>query len=210
MRNKSVNVFICIIPLILFLAGCSNTINAAPASTTEPAAVSPIAPSVVVETTEATEEENMFALSSTAFIDGGFIGEKYTYKMGRQCSGENFSPPLEWKDAPAGTQSLLLTVIDPDGGNWVHWLLANIPADLTSLAEEVGGPAVGVAGRNDFGDLGYGGPCPPSGTHHYVFTLYALDTTLEVRPGVTFKSISPLFKEHVLAKAVFTGLKKAK
>lgn len=208
MRRKSGRTCVFTICVLLFLVGCSHAIATTPASLAEPAGMSPTAPSV--EATVATEEVNMFTLSSTAFTDGGFIGEKYAYKMGRQCSGENYSPPLAWKDAPAGTQSLLLTVIDPDGGNWVHWLLVNIPADLTSLSEEIGGPAVGVSGRNDFGGLGYGGPCPPSGTHHYVFTLYALDTILEIKPGLALKAVSSLFKDHVLGKAVLTGLKKAK
>ncbi len=149
----------------------------------------------------------MFSLSSPAFSDGGFIAEKYAYKLGKQCSGENYSPPLEWKGVPEGTKSLLLTMIDPDGGNWVHWLLANIPADAGSLAEAVNGPDTGIAGRNDFGGVGYSGPCPPSGTHHYVFTLYALDTVLDVKPGVSYKTIVPLYRDHVLGKAVLTGLK---
>ncbi len=205
-----ISFFIYFMPVILFLAGCANNIDSKSESITETATMSPAAPSISMETSEVTEEVKMFSLSSTAFPDGGFISEKYTYKLGRQCSGENYSPPLEWKDAPAGTQSLLLTVIDPDGGNWVHWLLANIPADLTSLPESIGGPAVGVAGKNDFGDLGYGGPCPPSGTHHYVFTLYALDVMLDVKPGATYKAVAPLYKDHVLGKAILTGLKKAK
>ena len=103
-----------------------------------------------------------------------------------------------------------LPVTAPGGDNWFLGLWVNPPADLTSLSEEIGGPAVGVSGRNDFGGLGYGGPCPPSGTHHYVFPLYALDTILEIKPGLALKAVSPLFKDHVLGKAVLTGLKKAK
>jgi len=203
MRKKPAVTFLLV---FLILSGCTVT----PSSATDADVLLSPTPIPVDEVVTATPEEVMFTLSSPAFLDGGFIDEKYTYKLGRQCSGENYSPPLEWKGMPEGTQSLLLTVIDPDGGNWVHWVLANIPSDITSLPEEIGGPAIGIAGTNDFGEIGYGGPCPPSGTHHYVFTLYALDTTLDVQTGATLKAITPLYQNHILGKAVLTGLKKAK
>jgi len=193
--------------IILFLAGCTDQPSPVVPDITVASSPSPL-PTVEADTP--TQEDEMFVLTSPAFSEGGFIGEKYTYKLGRQCSGENYSPPLEWKGVPNGTQSLLLTMIDPDGGNWVHWVLADIPADITSLAEEIGGPAIGTAGTNDFGGIGYGGPCPPSGTHHYVFTLYALDIKLNVHPGATLKAIKPLYEAHVLGKAILTGLKNAK
>lgn len=152
----------------------------------------------------------MFVLSSSAFENNGTIPEKYAYKLGTQCNGDNYSPPLGWSGAPAGTESFLLTVIDPDGGNWVHWLLVDIPADLNALTEVVNGSEEGIAGRNSFGGNGYGGPCPPSGTHRYIFTLYALDTTLEVDPGVSLEEVTPLFKDHILAQCQLVGLKSAK
>jgi len=152
----------------------------------------------------------MFTLTSSTFADNGNIADLYAYSMGSQCSGQNFSPPLSWSGAPEGTASYLLTMIDPDGGNWVHWLLVNIPADLTSLEEVINGPETGIAGRNSFGANGYGGPCPPSGTHRYVFTLYALDTTLEASPGVTLKEVIPLIKDHILGQCQLTGLRSAK
>lgn len=207
--NRYNVLFIFLLSSLLF-AGCVNNAVKSPAPSADaPASPVPI-PSAEIDPGFATGEVEMFVLSSSAFSDGGVIGEKYTYKMGRQCSGENYSPPLEWKGTPPGTQSLLLTMIDPDGGNWVHWILANIPADTTSLPEKIGGPLVGVPGRNDFGETGYGGPCPPSGTHRYVFTLYALDTTLDVKSGVTLKTLIPYYKDHILGKSVLTGLKKAK
>jgi len=151
----------------------------------------------------------MFTLTSSAFTDNGIIADLYTYSMGSQCNGENFSPPLNWSGAPEGTVSYLLTMIDPDGGNWVHWLLVNIPADTTSLEEVINGPETGTAGRNSFGGNGYGGPCPPSGTHRYVFTLYALDATLDVAPGVTLREVTPLIQDHILGQCQLTGLRSA-
>lgn len=192
--------------LLLILAGCA--VQPSPTADTATPFFPTLLPTDVMET--ATQEVDMFKLTSPVFSDNGFIAEKYSYKLGRQCSGENYSPPLEWKGVPEGTQTLLLTMIDPDGGNWVHWVLVNIPSDVTSLPEEIGGPAIGIAGTNDFGSIGYGGPCPPSGTHHYIFTLYALDTTLNVQTGATLKAITPLYQDHILGKAVLTGLKKAK
>lgn len=203
MRTKST---VTLVLWLLFFAGCTvqpspSVENATPFNQTS---------LPIDEVATATQEVDMFVLTSPAFSDGGLIDEKYTYKLGRQCSGENYSPPLEWKGIPEGTQSLLLIMIDPDGGNWVHWVLANIPANVTSLAEEIGGPVIGTAGTNDFGNIGYGGPCPPSGTHRYVFTLYALDNTLNVQAGATLRAITPLYQDHVLGKAVLTGLKNAK
>jgi Raf kinase inhibitor-like YbhB/YbcL family protein len=146
-------------------------------------------------------------LTSPAFKDGAEMANRYTYKLGSQCSGENFSPALEWTGVPASTQSLAITVVDPDGGNWTHWLLFNLSPEITSLSEAVNGPAIGIKGRNDFGTLGYGGPCPPSGTHHYIFTLYALDTTLSLQEGAKRKDFETAVKGHVLAQAQLTGLR---
>ncbi len=177
------------------LAACAANQPAAPLST--------IAPVDAVEV-------DMFTLTSSAFAENGNIADLYTYSMGKQCSGENFSPPLAWSGAPESAKSFLLTMIDPDGGNWVHWLLVNIPADTTSLEEAVNGPEIGIPGRNSFGENGYGGPCPPSGTHRYVFTLYALDTTLESAAGVTLKEVNSLIKGHILGQCQLTGLRSAK
>lgn len=178
------------------LSGCSADPTAMPVASSQPERIS--------------EEGDMFVLISSAFENNGAIPEKYAYKLGTQCKGENYSPPLGWSGAPAGTESFLLTVIDPDGGNWVHWLLVNIPADLNALTEVVNGPEEGIAGHNSFGKNGYGGPCPPSGTHRYIFTLYALDTILEVEPGVSLEEVTPLFKNHILAQCQLVGLKSAK
>ena len=150
----------------------------------------------------------IFSLTSPAFEEGGSIPEQYTYSLPGQCSGKNLSPPLVWSGAHEPTRSFAITVIDPDGGNWVHWVQFNIPEDVTGLNEAAGGPAVGISGQNDFGALGYGGPCPPSGNHRYVFTLYALDTTLELAKNTTLEAVQEVMVGHILAQASLTGMRK--
>ena len=118
---------------------------------------------------------------SPAFAAGQPIPDKYT------CAGLNVSPPLTWTNPPAGAKSSALIADDPDapGGTWVHWVIYNLPPSVTSLAEGTppspqlpGGAKQGV---NDFGQIGYGGPCPPPGKpHRYFFKIYALDTTLDL------------------------------
>lgn len=115
-----------------------------------------------------------FELESEAFRNGGTIPERYT------GTGENISPPLRWHGAPPGTQSFVLIMDDPDAprGTFTHWLLWDLPAGINALPADVHrGGRLGVAGRNDFGKLGYGGPLPPigHGPHRYYFRLYALD-----------------------------------
>ena len=109
-----------------------------------------------------------FNLASPAFGNNQSIPAKYT------CSGQNVSPPLQWSGVPANAKTLELTLDDPDasGGHFTHWQVAQIPATTTAIPE---GGHVGAEGTNGFGNQGYGGPCPPSGEHRYVFTLKALD-----------------------------------
>ena len=146
-------------------------------------------------------------LTSTSFQDGKQIPAKFT------CSGANLSPQLSWSAPPAKTASLALTVTDPDAprGTWVHWVLYDLPADTHALPE--GLPALGQLpngarqGRNDFGEIGYGGPCPPPGSpHHYIFTLYALDAKLNLPEGATRAQVEAAMKGHILASGRLTGL----
>src|ERR1700736_854590 len=126
-------------------------------------------------------------LTSTAFREGEPIPKLYT------GDGKDLSPPLKWTDPPAGTKSFALVCDDPDAprGTWVHWVLFDLPATATGLpagvptSEEL--PSGGVQGRNDYGDIGWGGPQPPRGhgVHHYGFRLYALDAPLSLAPGST-------------------------
>lgn len=150
-----------------------------------------------------------FNLVSTAFADGEEIPVRHAFKSGNQCSGDNISPGLTWSGTPPGSQSFALTVIDPDGGDWVHWLLFDIPADVASLSETESGPQVGTRGTNSFGQPGWGGPCPPSGTHRYVFTLYALDTQVNLPEGAVLDDLLQAMNGHILAQAVLTGLHSA-
>jgi len=148
-----------------------------------------------------------FALKSTAFSNGGEIPRKYT------CSGENVSPALNWIDPPGQARSLALIVDDPDApaGTWTHWIIWNIPAQVTSFPEDVpiqeSLPNGARQGKNDFGRIGYGGPCPPPGRpHRYFFRLYALDAILDLKPGAARGELESAMKPHVLAHAEWMGL----
>lgn len=147
------------------------------------------------------------ALTSSAFAEGGTIPDKYTYNLSGQCSGQNFSPPLSWTGTPSGAQTLAITLVDPDAADFVHWVQFNIPGQITELPEAVDGPAVGIKGINDFGGNGYGGPCPPSGSHHYVFTLYALDSTLSLSAGATKAQLDAAMHGHILGQVKLTGVR---
>lgn len=139
-------------------------------------------------------------LTSDAFANGQSIPAKYT------CTGRNISPALAWNETPSGTRSFALIMDDPDAplGTWVHWVLFNIPAEARSLQENIDTSAMSV-GKNSWGDLGYGGPCPPSGTHRYYFKLYALDSTLSLLPGATKEQMLQEMKGHILAQGELMG-----
>jgi Raf kinase inhibitor-like YbhB/YbcL family protein len=159
-------------------------------------------------------EAAAFTLTSSAFKNNGAIPEKYSFNaMG--CTGQNVSPPLEWKNLPAGTKSLALMVHDPDaptGSGWWHWVVYNIPADATSLPEGATAatlPKGAMQGNTDFGKAGWGGPCPPpgSGKHHYNFTLFALKVDkIEVPPGASAAMVGFNAKANAIASAKLTGL----
>ena len=139
-------------------------------------------------------------LTSTAFTEGGTIPKKYT------CDDANSSPALAWSGVPEGTRSLALIADDPDApvGTWVHWVLYDLPADLTSLPE--GAQGLGTQGTNDFRRAGYGGPCPPKGpAHRYYFKLYALDTQLNLKPGASKADVEKAMKGHILAQGQLMG-----
>lgn len=141
-------------------------------------------------------------LESPAFSPDAFIPGLYT------CDGLDRSPALVWRGAPAETQSWVLIMDDPDApnGTWDHWLLFNIPAKLQRLDEAAELPAGAVSGKNSWGNTGYGGPCPPSGTHRYIFKLYALDTQLNLASGVNKQELLNAMEGHVLASTQLTGL----
>lgn len=119
------------------------------------------------------------------------------------CDGADRIPPLEISDVPAGAKSLALVMDDPDApmGVWDHWVVWNIPADTKRIDSQ----PKGVAGKNSWGRLDYGGPCPPSGTHRYFFKLYALDTMLDLPAGSNKQSLMQAMKGHIVAEAVLMG-----
>ena len=146
-------------------------------------------------------------LSSAAFQQQDNIPPKYT------CQGEDISPPLAWSEPPKGTHSYTLIVDDPDAPNnvFTHWLIYNIPASITELSE--GLPANAklpnglLQGKNDFGNTGYGGPCPPPGSpHRYRFTLYALDQALDIEPVASKAQLLTAIEGHILEQYKLTGL----
>jgi Raf kinase inhibitor-like YbhB/YbcL family protein len=148
-------------------------------------------------------------ISSPAFVQNGAIPSKYT------CDGANISPALQWSGLPAGTKSLVLIVDDPDAPDprapkltWVHWVLYNIPADASGLAEGVVAAALPAGtgkGLNDWRRTGYGGPCPPVGRHRYFHKLYALDVVLPELGTPTKADVEAAMGTHVLGMAELIG-----
>jgi Raf kinase inhibitor-like YbhB/YbcL family protein len=148
-------------------------------------------------------------LTSSAFTQSGAIPTRYT------CEGDDTSPPLSWTGAPAGTKSFALIVEDPDAPDpakpqriYLHWAVYNIPASITSLAEDgarKGLPAGATPIKNDFGKTEYGGPCPPIGRHRYFFRLYALDTALDGLSSPSKVELLNAMKGHQLASAELMG-----
>lgn len=140
-------------------------------------------------------------LTSDLFTDQATIPTDYT------CKGRNISPSLHISDIPSDTQSLALIMHDPDApnGDFLHWTMWNI-SPTTSLIAEATVPEHAVQGMNGFGAIGYGGPCPPSGTHRYVFELYALDSTLDLPEGADRQSFESAIASHIIDSARFTGL----
>lgn len=146
-----------------------------------------------------------FSLTSPAFTDGAAIPSKYTCDAGPT----NPSPALAWKDVPAGTKSFALILHDPDAplaGGFTHWVLYDIPPSTSSLPEGFQPGSVGVSGNSGFRRAGYGGPCPPSGVHHYHFMLSALDVaTLGLPAGATKADVEKAMEGHVLGKTELVG-----
>jgi Raf kinase inhibitor-like YbhB/YbcL family protein len=154
--------------------------------------------------TEATEPTD--ATSTTSFtFTGGDVAEGEPIDPRFSCDGENVSPALAWEAPPADTVELALVVDDPDapGGSFVHWVVAGLPPDQTSLER---GSREGEQGANDGGGTGWTGPCPPGGeTHGYVFTLYALDTESGFEGGGSADDLREAIDGHVLAEARLTA-----
>lgn len=145
-------------------------------------------------------------LTSSAFAEGESLPVKHT------CDGENVSPPLTWSGVPEDAKCLALVCEDPDApaGTWVHWVAFGIPATVTDLPEGVPAEeamaAGGTQGMSDFGEIGYGGPCPPKGKpHRYVFTLYALSAEPALSSSATKADLDRAIRENLVAEGALTG-----
>ncbi|HSP35182.1 MAG TPA: YbhB/YbcL family Raf kinase inhibitor-like protein [Thermoanaerobaculia bacterium] len=155
-------------------------------------------------------------VTSADVHEGGRIAAAYVFN-GMGCTGTNLSPELQWSGTPAGTKSFAVTAYDPDaptGSGWWHWVVYNIPANVTRLERGAGSangnlPAGATQGNTDFGQPGYGGPCPPPGDkpHHYIFTVFALDTDkLDVPASATAAYVGFNLHAHTIAKGKLTAL----
>jgi len=188
MRNRSL-IIICAFLMLVFLS-CAKQRK-------------PIAQPPPANTPK--EEKPEIKLASTAFKEGQPIPRTYT------CDGVNVSPPLEWSGVPKTARTLAVICDDPDASpeTWVHWVLYNLPADNIGMVESL--PAAekllagGFQGTNDFKKIGYGGPCPPSGTHHYYFKIYALDSELSLNAGATKAELLKAMEGHILLQGQLMG-----
>ena len=144
-------------------------------------------------------------VESSAFGNMQPIPRQYT------CDGADISPPLSWRGVPPAAKSIVCIADDPDApaGTWVHWVVYDLPASDTVLIENIPkadtAPGGGKQGTNDFRRIGWGGPCPPGGTHRYFFKLYALDTMLNLPAGKTKKDVEKAMAGHILAKGELIG-----
>lgn len=141
-------------------------------------------------------------LTSTAFSEGATIPKNHT------ADGADVSPSLQWQGTPQETKSLAMICDDPDAprGTWVHWVLFNLPADLTELSEGWKQTGSAAQGKNDFGRLGYGGPSPPKGKpHRYFFKIYALDAVLDLKEGTNKAQLEKAMAGHTLDQGQLVG-----
>lgn len=210
-RNRFVIVFGSLLLLTATISGCQSEPAITPVNTESPPIALEETKEVEKPVTEAIESPEPiqspveFNLTSESFLEGEPIPSQYT------CDGEDVSPPLVWSGVPDNTSSFALIMDDPDApvGTWVHWVLFNLPGNATAL--NVGLPAEAELpdgsqqGTNSWGRLGYGGPCPPSGTHRYYFKLYALDTSLELGESATKEDVLAAMEGHILMKTELMG-----
>ncbi len=142
-----------------------------------------------------------FVLRSPSFNSDGSIPSKYT------CDGQNVSPALEWQGAPGNTAAFALIVDDPDARGFIHWVAYNLTGSASGLLPEAvsASPDAPPQGRNDFGGIGYGGPCPPSGTHHYRFTLYALNAPVTLAGAPSAKAVQAAISGVLIEQTSLTG-----
>jgi Raf kinase inhibitor-like YbhB/YbcL family protein len=163
----------------------------------------PIAPA---PTNTPPEKKVEIKLTSSAFKEGEAIPRQYT------CDGVNVSPPLEWSGMPKTAKTIAIIADDPDApaGTWVHWVLYNLPAENIGLIENLPASenlrAGGFQGKNNFGNIGYGGPCPPTGSHRYFFKIYAVDSELPLKAGATKAELEKALEGHIVGQAQLMGM----
>ena len=150
------------------------------------------------------QQPTTIKLKSSAFKEGEMIPKKFA------CQGEDVSPQLSWDKLPTDTKSIAVTCDDPDapGGGFVHWVIFNIPANAISLPENIAKqktlPDGSRQGINDFGRIGYGGPCPPA-LHRYYFRVYVLDIVLDLQPGIEKPALLKAIEGHIIAQGEIIG-----
>ncbi len=197
-----INVMKLVNGIILFFALSAGCIREDPQSQNRNASGRNMTTPEIIE--QRTGTTGNFSLTSPVFKKGDLIPSKYT------CDGKDVSPQLFWGTAPDGTKTITLIVDDPDAraGVFAHWVLFNLPANKTGLPEGV--PKInrleggGIQGKNDFGRIGYNGPCPPR-RHTYRFIVYALDVELNLKPGATRQEVLKAMEGHVLSKTELDG-----
>jgi Raf kinase inhibitor-like YbhB/YbcL family protein len=166
----------------------------------------PIRGEVFSSTVEMPPPEAGFVLISPDFSDSSPIPRRFT------CDGENIPPTLAWGEPPAGTKSLILIVKDPDapGRPWIHWIVYNLPVETRTI-NALTRPGIQINdvtthfGKNSWGNQTYEGPCPPSGTHHYVFQINALSINLGSKNKATFDELTSQMQGFILGTAELTG-----
>ncbi len=149
-----------------------------------------------------TQAENSLTVESSVFEAEGMIPSKYT------CQGPDVSPPVSVDDLPDDAETWALILEDPDapGKTFLHWTAWNLPADRSTVPEDADLTVLGAReGKNDFGEVGYRGPCPPSGTHGYVFRVFALDSQLDVEQGADVDTLRTAINEHVVGYGELKG-----
>lgn len=188
------------------------SLGCAPVPATQPAAAdaAPTAEAVItasptVSAAETPPEAEVFSVSSAGIVNG-IIGDAYGKRAAQTNGGvPTRSLPLSFTDAPDGTVCVAIAMTDPDAGDWVHWLVANAPLEGLAENASLDSAAALLQGKNDFQLVGYGGPTPPSGTHTYLITVYALSEALPLEAKFSYKAFTAALEGRVLASAVLTG-----
>jgi Raf kinase inhibitor-like YbhB/YbcL family protein len=203
---KKTKSFILLLILVFHLFGCA-PVSIPSISTLQQSALPPENKSTTstpgITQTDSESVTTPFILTSPVLNVENMIPTQYS------CNGKDISLPLDWGNPPEGTKSFTLIMDDPDaiavaGYVWIHWVIFNLPPQTRNLPEDL--PKTNtlangsIQGKNSFDRIGYGGPCPPSGLHHYVFKLYALDTVINASPGATSGAISLKMNGHILAQ----------